>query len=571
MRIPSISQTVRTPRALRVIAFALILLSATLGAVAGPTPAARAQDGPARAGASDPHWLAQYYNNTALAGTPILTRTETELDHDWGTGSPDAAISGDNFSARWTRYLWFDAGVYRFTARMDDGMRVFIDDQMVLEQWRTGAVRTFVVDRTLTTGHHLVRVEYFEGTGNAVASLTWGRASEPPPPAPSVGGWWGEYFNNRNLEGTPVLVRDDGNTVDFAWGEGSPAPGIIDNDNFSVRWTRGINFAPGTWRFTVTVDDGARLWVNNALVIDQWQVQSERTFTADVYLAGGAIPLRLDFFEGTGNARIRLQWWRLDGSGGGSGGGGSGGGGSGGDDGGDDDHDDWYAQYYNNIYFDGPVILERREDEIDYDWGYGGPGHGVNNDFFSARWTRESHYGGGRYRFTVTVDDGVRVWVDGRLRLDKWFAQNATKYTFDVSLDRGEHKVVVEYMERTMLAEMRLRIARLDEARRTIGNIVTCVPPQPANYAWIKLYRLDGNNKWYSIARGIGTINATGFLKIDGLPVDVGRFGDGGEPYKVEQWIDGRVAQSTGDFQRGEPEFRVRVSEDNYTPWGCPR
>ena len=76
---------------------------------------------------------------------------------------------------------------------------------------------------------------------------------------------------------------------------------------------------------------------------------------------------------------------------------------------------------------------------------------------------------------------------------------------------------------------------------------------------------------WVSMGRGIGSINPTGYLKIDGLPVDIGRFGVEGEPYKIEQWIDSRVVQSTGDFYRGEPMFRIRPAADNYTPWGCPR
>jgi hypothetical protein len=97
------------------------------------------------------------------------------------------------------------------------------------------------------------------------------------------------------------------------------------------------------------------------------------------------------------------------------------------------------------------------------------------------------------------------------------------------------------------------------------------VPPQPPNYAWIKLYRLDTASNWVSLGKGIGSINATGYLKIDGLPVDVNRFGNAGEPYKIEQWIDGRVTRSTGDFKRGEPEFRLRPFVDNTTPWSCPR
>ena len=53
--------------------------------------------------------------------------------------------------------------------------------------------------------------------------------------------------------------------------------------------------------------------------------------------------------------------------------------------------------------------------------------------------------------------------------------------------------------------------------------------------------------------------------------MDVDRFGWVGEPYKVEMWVNSRVVLSTGDFHAGQPEFRVRVNADNYTPWSCPR
>jgi hypothetical protein len=157
------------------------------------------------------------------------------------------------------------------------------------------------------------------------------------------------------------------------------------------------------------------------------------------------------------------------------------------------------------------------------------------------------------------------------LLIDKWRLQPATKYSAEIRLSQGQHTVVMEYQERGDRAVARLRMYELRQGTTPVGNLITCVPPQPENYAWIKLYRLDGSNRWYSIGRGIGSINPTGYLKIDGLPVDTGRFGNAGEPYKIEQWINGRVAQSTGDFQRGEPEFRLRPFVDNSTPWGCSR
>jgi len=156
------------------------------------------------------------------------------------------------------------------------------------------------------------------------------------------------------------------------------------------------------------------------------------------------------------------------------------------------------------------------------------------------------------------------------LVIDRWRTQSRTRYIHEATLNAGEYTIRMEYFDESGPAIARLRIEVQREASGAVGNIITCVPPQPQNYAWIKLYRLNGNNQWYSLGSGIGSINATGFLKIDGLPVDVNRFGGAGEPYKVEQWIDGRVTRSTGDFQRGEPEFRVHSFADNYTPWSCP-
>ena len=103
-----------------------------------------------------------------------------------------------------------------------------------------------------------------------------------------------------------------------------------------------------------------------------------------------------------------------------------------------------------------------------------------------------------------------------------------------------------------------------------VGNLVTCAPPNPPHNAWIWLYRLDGNEHWQRISKGIGAIDPSGRLKIDGLPVDVDRFGTRGEPYRIELVIDGRVVESTGNFQAGEPEFRLFPDRDNATSWPCP-
>jgi hypothetical protein len=90
------------------------------------------------------------------------------------------------------------------------------------------------------------------------------------PPGTSVGtGLYGEYF-----DGTDFAVRKFFRTdahVDFDWGTGAPPGTGLGADNFSVRWTGWVEAkASGVHSFVTNSDDGVRLWVNGALVIDNW-------------------------------------------------------------------------------------------------------------------------------------------------------------------------------------------------------------------------------------------------------------------------------------------------------------
>ncbi len=255
---------------------------------------------------TEPVWQAAYWNNTDLAGTPVLWRAEANLDYDWGLGSPAPEVSADYFSARWTRYIDVPSpATYRFTATSDDGVRVWLDGALIINQWSDGPARTVRADRTLSAGHHLIIVEFYERTGYAVIRFSWDVAP------PTITNWRGEYYNNPNLEGSPALVRDDAQ-INFDWGTGSPAPGI-NADNFSARWARDLNLPAGMYRFTMTVDDGGRLWVNNHLLLDAWRDQGVTSYVGDIYLPGGAIPVKMEYYERVGQAVARLSWQRIDG------------------------------------------------------------------------------------------------------------------------------------------------------------------------------------------------------------------------------------------------------------------
>ena len=124
--------------------------------------------------------------------------------------------------------------------------------------------------------------------------------------------WKSEYFSNRDLAGAPVLVRDDGGVgLDFDWSNGSPSSACsVPADGFSARFTRTAAFESGTYRFTVTVDDGARLYVDGGLKLESWKDQAPTTYAVDVELSAGNHTLRLDYYENGGGAVARLGWAR---------------------------------------------------------------------------------------------------------------------------------------------------------------------------------------------------------------------------------------------------------------------
>jgi glucose/arabinose dehydrogenase len=117
-----------------------------------------------------------------------------------------------------------------------------------------------------------------------------------------------QYFNNMSLSGQPVLTRCE-NTIDNNWGANSPAP-EVNPDNFSARWTQDVTFADGTYTFTATADDGIRVYVDGAPVIDEWHdVAAATPYTSNpVPLAGGIHHIRVEYYEDTGAAEAQVGW-----------------------------------------------------------------------------------------------------------------------------------------------------------------------------------------------------------------------------------------------------------------------
>jgi hypothetical protein len=359
-------------------------------------------------------WRAAYYNNANLQGQPVMIRNDQQINFDWQMGSPAPEVNRDNFSVNWTRNQNFDAGNYRFLLKVDDGARFYVDNQPVIDQWHDGPTQ-FAVELYMTPGSHALRLDYFEHIGWALAQLSWQRIDASYPD------WKGEYFNNAGLSGAAVIIRNDP-WVDFSWGVGSPGPSVPP-DNFSVRWTRRLHFDKGSYRFSVKVDDGARLWVDDQLLIDQWHDSGPTTYVSDRSLSSGDHSVRLEYYDRSGAAEAHLFWERSETA----------------------SYPDWKGEYFNNRKLEGSPDLVRNDTDIDFDWGSDGPGSDIGGDF-SVRWTQRMHFDStANYLFHARVTDGVRLWVDDTRILSDWNDGAKRTVSAIAKVTKGDHDVRVEY------------------------------------------------------------------------------------------------------------------------------
>ena len=139
--------------------------------------------------------FAQYFATPDLSDVPAVTRVDATLNFDWKTYSPDVNVPNDNFSARWqgTVASPFSENV-TFYARADDGIRVWINDKLVIDAWKNQGTTEYSYSLPMTAGARVpIRVEYFEGVSGAVAQLKWSSASMPKDVVPQSQLYTGDW------------------------------------------------------------------------------------------------------------------------------------------------------------------------------------------------------------------------------------------------------------------------------------------------------------------------------------------------------------------------------------------
>lgn len=249
-------------------------------------------------------WRASYFNNRNLQGTPVVVQEVAAINFSWSANPPLAQLPADNFSARFERLVNFNDGYYRFSVSADDGVRFWIDNELVIDEWHGADNRTYTAGRNLR-GMHTLTLEYYEGNGLASLRFLIEFATAFPE-------WEATYFNGVALSGAPVFNQLDArgvNPLDYDWSTGSPLPDRINGDNWSGRWVGQFRFNSATYVFRAMADDGVRVYIDDQLVIDGWR-DGYKDLTNRFYAVGAGIhTIRVEYYERTGNASLRVWWY----------------------------------------------------------------------------------------------------------------------------------------------------------------------------------------------------------------------------------------------------------------------
>jgi type 1 glutamine amidotransferase len=290
-----------------------------------------------------------------------------------------------------------------------------------------------------------------------------GYGGQDPAPAPKVApGLVGEYFDIGDeiedfpdLAGRKPALRRVDATVDFAGTDGEFAASGL-SDFFAIRWTGLLRVpADGTYTLALESDDGSKLWIDGALVVDNSGLHPMEQKSAEVALKKGDVGLRIDFFENGGDAGCRLLWAP-----------------KGGElevvpadalfhtgevkqDAAADPTPGLVAEYWS---FDealedfpdlgGKPALRRIEKNIDYestDEEFNGSGLA---DHFVVRWSGHVRVpADGKYTFHLVSDDGSKLWIGGKLVVDNGGLHGMEEQTGDVELAKGDHEIRVQLFE----------------------------------------------------------------------------------------------------------------------------
>src|SRR5262249_16152575 len=210
---------------------------------------------------------------------------------------------------------------YTFYTVSDDGVRLWVNGQLIINNWTDHAPTENSATIALVAGQKYdIKMEFYENGGGATAQLFWSSPSTANQAVPTtqlhaaslavVGtrtGLTGQYFHDMTLTNA-VLTRTDA-TVNFDWGGGAP-DASVPADHFSARWTGQVQAQfTETYTFYTVSDDGVRLWVNGVQFVNNWTDHANTQNSGTIALvAGQKYDIKMEYYENGGQAVAQLSW-----------------------------------------------------------------------------------------------------------------------------------------------------------------------------------------------------------------------------------------------------------------------
>ncbi len=269
-------------------------------------------------------------------------------------------------------------------------------------------------------------------------------------------GWAVEYYSDEALN---LTCRTSYHESLYLFGDwhGETPGGECPVERWGGRFSRQVAFDGGDYTFALSYAGRARLIIDGETVIDGWETAHQHQETVR-QLERGHYELTVEYLHDGGAAYLSAFWWGP------------------GFDLTREERDSarWYGQYWGNRGLGGgPVVmLNHGTGFLDQNWGFGGPADNLPVDRFSSRFERTVTLDEGQWRFVVSADDGVRLWIGDELILDEWRDQVAT-FRPIVDLEQGDHELRLEHYENRGAAHLRVSWERMDTTTTLTGQITS--------------------------------------------------------------------------------------------------
>lgn len=246
-------------------------------------------------------WKTSYFTNPGLAGDPVQVADLPTINLDWGDRAPQSELPVDGFSVRFERTLTLPAGYYRLRLTADDGVRLYLNHVLVVDEWHGASGATYIAERTLADTVQ-VRIDYFEATGLAFINFTYelvGNSSE----------WQASYFAGPDLQGDPWLAQSEPRTATYPLERRWPMTGSMATPIWSAHWTGRFSFEPGNYIFHARATGGVRVYLNEYLLLDDWSNGAKELANTFYGVGGETHTVRIEYYGEKADA-VQVWWER---------------------------------------------------------------------------------------------------------------------------------------------------------------------------------------------------------------------------------------------------------------------